>query len=516
MLQAIFYARFHPERGPSVIHQYPPNTIKSSDPISNPPLINWSEVSSYIIAPYDLCNSPLSICNNGHRILGYPISLEHEDYDRNRFTFNVCLVLDEDEDAKPWEQIVKKIAKFCVALEWEGCVLQHEEDHPGRNLSGKEDTSVEGGVQKGSVFMVLERIFEDLNHYGETCTRVDGVKGEDGLYVLNLRLETEKDFAKRTPERVRSWDVPLLVRNLPDPGEWTWDLTLQRMYGFIDGIRHVKKIAELADVEIKLVKRAVKELVYHGRAVLLDVFHFQAIYACTPEVVDFFQNEELPDECRKYIAIHVDSEPQKQRDGRKSETNGTEKNTLPTREQIMALYADLQPGLQLQEYCLTHKTQLANIDVRRLITFGLLKGFLRRIHKYAFSSSHPLHLPQRPLSPVLSRRSAGTTQKSFRSGHTATTRSGDDAVREFERAWRKAALTSGWATPPSGPHPSSLSKSQRSADQVRTEEDEKLRSFLDGEHCLDAICVEMGLSEKKVLERLRGYGRSGEVVLFNK
>ncbi|KAM3425523.1 Nitrogen permease regulator 2-like protein [Cercospora zeina] len=511
MLQAIFYARFHPERGPSVIHQYPSNTIKSSDPISNPPLINWSEVSSYIIAPYDLCNSPLSICNNGHRILGYPISLEHEDYDRNRFTFNMCLVLDEDEDAKPWERIVEKIAKFCVALEWNGCVLQHEEDQPGVKLAETKGGTVQNAVHKGRVNTLLERIFEDLNHYGETCIRVDNVKGEDGVYVLNLRLETEKDFAKRTPKHVRSWDVPLLVRNLPDPGEWTWDLTLQRIFGFIDGIRHMKKIAELADVEIKLVKRAVKELVYHGRAVLLDVFHFQAIYACTPEVADFFQNEELQDECRKYIAIHEESEAQKQQDSRKTDTN-----TLPSREHIIALYADLQPGLQLQEFCLTHKSQLANIDIRRLITFGLLKGFLRRNHKYAFSSTHPLHLPQRSLSPILSRRSAGTMQKSFRSGNTATTKSGDEAVREFERAWRKAALTSGWATPPSGPHPSSLSKSQRGADQVRSEEDERLRGFLDGEHCLDAICVEMGLSEKKVLERLRGFGRSGEVVLFNK
>lgn len=55
--------------------------------------------------------------------------------------------------------------------------------------------------------------------------------------------------------------------------------------------------------------------------------------------------------------------------------------------------------------------------------------------------------------------------------------------------------------------------------QGLSDEDEKLRGFLDGKHCMDEICVAMRLSERKVLERLRS-GRTrgvwGEVVVFCK
>ena len=510
MLQAIFYARFHPERGPSVVHQYPNNTIKSSD-LNHPTLVNWSEISSYIIAPYDLCNHPLSICNNGHRILGYPISLEHEHYHRNRFTFNVCLVLAEEDDAKPWEQILRKIARFCIGLEWDGCILQTEEDLPGLKLAGEVGYPGEG---QGKVYRLLERIFEDLNAYGETCIRVDDKRGQDGIHVLNLRLELKKEFAVVSPEKVRSWDVPLLVRSIPAQSEWTWDLTLQRIHEFIDGIRHVRKIAELADVELKLVKRAIKELVHHGRAILLDIFHFQAIYTCTDEIAHLINDTDLQDECRQYVAI-----PDQTDDGKSSSETGSRKPEgdehpdIPSRDEIILLYADLGPGLQLQEFCLTHKSALANIDIRRLITFGIIKGFLRRIHKYALALDQ-----HRPLSPVSTR--SGIQQNNASSGGGKSGRSGprsggDEASREYDRAWRRAALSSGWATPPSGPHPSSLSRSHRSADQMRTEEDERLRSYLDGKCCMDQICVEMKMSEKKVLERIRS-GKLGEVVLFNK
>jgi hypothetical protein len=469
MLKSIFYSRFHPDRGPSVIHQYPENSIRA--PPGEESLLCWSDISSYIIPPYDLCNQPVSICANGYRVLGYPISLEHEQYHRNRFTFNVCFVLSDQEDAHPWQQMLRKIVRFFVQLEWDACKLQTEEDLPGLKWAG--EVGYPGPA--GAVYMVLERIGQDLNQYGETCIRVDDV------HVLNLRLELPKEFAKKAPAKVRAWHVPLLVRSIPTQGEWTWDLTLQRIHAHIDGIRHVRKIADLADVELKLVKRGVRELVYHGRAIVLDIFHFQAIYTCTDELVCFARDPDLQDECRHYI----------------HDEGGED---VPTREHVLDLYTSLRPGIQLQEFCLTHRSQLSPIDVRRFITFGIIKGFIRRVHKYALAKPH------RPASPS----SARLARSKPRSGGVD-----DDAVREFERAWTKAALSSGWATPPSGPHPASFGKSYKSADRVRTEEDERLRGYLDGKHALDQICVDLRMSEKKVLERLRS-GRLGEVILWNR
>lgn len=485
MLQAVFYARFHPERGPSVIHQYPRESIRSSS-TTTPPLLTWSEISSYIIPPYDLCNQSHSICVNGYRVLAFPISLEDDGYDRNRFTFNVCFVLDEDEDVSGWEQIVRKTGRFFRVLEEEDGLLQQEEKLGGLKWAGDHGYPVR---DVGVVHPLLEGIVEDLNAYGESCVRVDDA------HVLSLRLGRE-DRIEIAVQKIRAWDVPLLVRDLPAAAEWTWDLTLQRIWPHVDGIRHVQRIAEMADVELKLVKRAVWELVYHGRAILLDVFHFQAIYACTEDIATFVADEELQDECRRYVAVN-----QPKPDANEKQAINDEADSVPSRQAVVDLFCLLQPGLQLAEFCMTHKARLNNVDIRRFITFGVIKGFVRRLHKYALAMESQFS------APILEKKRSG--------GSSLKPRSGDDAAREFDRAWRKAALSSGWATPPSGPHPSSFGKSHKSADRVRTEEDERLRDYLDGTHCMDRICVEMHLSEKKIMERLRS-GRFGEVILFNK
>ena len=72
--------------------------------------------------------------------------------------------------------------------------------------------------------------------------------------------------------KVRAWNVPLLVRELPDQRGWTWDLVLERVHPFVDGVNHIKRIARLADVDMKLVKKAIWELVLHERVMLLDIY----------------------------------------------------------------------------------------------------------------------------------------------------------------------------------------------------------------------------------------------------
>ena len=122
-LKAIFYARFHPERGPSIIHQYPVRSIIVPKSSAGEALLNFSNISPYVIPPYELCNRFMSITSDDHQILGFPVSLEDAKYARNRFTFNVCFVLSEQIDPRPFEQIVRKTAYFFKALEGEDGLL---------------------------------------------------------------------------------------------------------------------------------------------------------------------------------------------------------------------------------------------------------------------------------------------------------------------------------------------------------------------------------------------------------
>lgn len=461
-----------------MIHQYPPNSIIAPGAASERPLLNYSNISSYIIPPYGVCNQPLAICTEGHRILGYPVSLEDSKYPRNRYTFNVCFLLDEDVDTRLWNPVVRKTARFFKAIEEDDGMLQGEEDLAGLKWAGEDGYPV---VDVGFVHGLLQAMFQELNAYGETCVRIND------LHVLNLRLVSPTSSASG----VKAWDVPLLIRALPSPDEWTWDLTLQRIHGHIDGVKHVQRIADDADVELRLVKKALQELLYHERVLLLDIFHFQAIYALTDDFAAFVKDEKLLEECCLYLATSP-------ADNLLNNTKVIE-STSPTKDTIIESYRMLSPGFVLREFCMSHQDQLSNIDIRRFVTFGVIKGFLRRIQKY------PLAIDSRATTPQL---------RSSSDALSARPKSFEESNMEIERAWKKAALSSGWPTPPMEVLTENFNRTASVA-EGHSEEDESLGKFLDGKHSMDEICVSMRTTEKKVLQRLKG-GKFGEIVLICK
>lgn len=514
MLKSIFYARFHPSRGPDVLHQYPPGSIStrsstssSSDLLASSTysaatgkssgdgfsLLSFSPISAYVIPPHELSNCALEICVGGWRVLGWPVSLRGEGYARNRFVWNVCFVVDEGRHGRQeegekggerivWEGVVRKMAGFMRGLEVEGAggVLRREEKEADERVE-KGDGFEEGQEEEGLVGRILREVFVQINSYAECCVRVSGTQ------VLNLKLERKRE--RKSLDRmgimgpgkvkVRAWDVPLLVRGLPEQEGWTWDLVLEKVQPFVDGVNHVKRIARLADVDLKLVKRAVAELVLHERVMLLDLFHFQAVYVLTSDFALFAGNLDIVDECRAYVAT----------DPKDSIFAGVldkqtldETPTTPDRATILELFSILKPGLSVADLCLAHQNQLANVDIRRLITFGVIKGFVKRMHKYALALDPP------------------DMQVALQS--TAT---------DLDKAWKKAALSSGWATPPTDLV--SLQEKLESEEERARQEGAKLVRYLDGNHCLDEICVEMGMQEKEVLGKVRS-GKFGEVVVF--
>ena len=131
MLKSIFYARFHPERGPDILYQYPSNSISRNSTSANLSssisssahtlsLLPFSSISAYVIPPHELSNRSLAICVQGFRVLGWPISITGEGYERNRFVCNVCFVIEEGEESECWEGLVRKMAGFMRGLEVEG------------------------------------------------------------------------------------------------------------------------------------------------------------------------------------------------------------------------------------------------------------------------------------------------------------------------------------------------------------------------------------------------------------
>ncbi|KAL1296735.1 hypothetical protein AAFC00_000205 [Neodothiora populina] len=516
MLKSIFYARFHPEKGSTVLHQVPEGSIIPCppSPTAQTPLFDYKSVADYIIPRREFCDRLVTIVASKHRVIGFPVCIhDDEKYSRNDFIFNFCLVVDEEAPYAAYASVTRKLARLLRNLEEQGRFLSDEEEMGGLVLAG------EVGYGGGSkVYALCEMVLEDLNNYCECMIPIDDSN------TVNLKL-----FPTRAaPPPIHGWHVPLSLVRFPSLQTTAWDLTVQRIIPHIDGINSVARIATLADTDSTLTRRAIAHLLYYGCICLLDIFQFSAVYAPTAEIAVFFADENMQDECRRYVfapfspfgkssaatstpaAAAADAPPlQPQNDGvyqpgqsMATVRGGSRLNpahifntgtpiattttqppteekqdavdqtpSLPCRSQIISLYASLRPGLPLREWCIAHSSSLSNIDIRRFITFGKIKGFLYRSHKYPIAlrpnvSSSPLSSSSLDLNNRLPKHSgvnsttiAATAQQQGISEQEAAAAQmtllnqppGGETVgqarRRNEKAWRKAAMSSGWQTP---------------------------------------------------------------------
>lgn len=549
-IKSIFYTRFHPSRGAHVLHQVPPGSIvPSSSPSALPqPLIHFPSLAPYLIPTQQFTDRLLTFVANKHRIIGYPVCIRQQNkYERNEFIFNFAVVVGEGEaDWGRFGEVVRKLGWLCRGLEEQGGFLSRDEEGGG-----------------GKVYALCEMVAEDLNVYGEcmipigtwyhstfTLWKVWGFGMAmlmfdtviDDSNTINLKL-----FPTRPPPPpIVAHQVPLLTISLASlQTPISSDLTLNRILPFINGIHSISRIAQLADTDLSLTRRAVQHLVYYGCLVLLDVFSFSAIYAPTAEISGFVVDDEIKDECLRYIrvpSLHLADSTAAATAHEAADSAASRKESIasPTSETpttihkpssspsseastpqgpdyitLITLYTSLRQGQPLKSWVLQNTENLRGIDVRRLITFGLIKGFLYRVHKYAIATTSVLP----PAPPT----SLATSTANLRDEESAT-----PTVRGHGHASASVSMAGqavhGQTHPTFSIHrPSTVSinppfQAQTSGEGVESGELERenalpLLKYLDGMHCFDEICTELGLSEKVVEGKVRGMGEGLGVIV---
>lgn len=148
---------------------------------------------------------------------------------------------------------------------------------------------------------------------------------------------------------------------------------MKKVIEHTDGIKDVRLIAKYADVDLELTKTAIQHLIYHDAVLMLDFFHFGNIYACTPEITDLIVDAEkkLQDECAAYVFIQ----------GQRLDNYYLCRlfTTLTTFRTVKDWYTfHAEEGLDLINF----------IDIRRFLQFGVIKGFIYRVHTFAVSSQY--------------------------------------------------------------------------------------------------------------------------------
>lgn len=73
--------------------------------------------------------------------------------------------------------------------------------------------------------------------------------------------------------------------------------SMPQILPYIDGFRHISKIATEADVEVSLVKACVQNMIYYGVISLIPIFQYSNVYLTTPLLVHLAESVSLQDEC---------------------------------------------------------------------------------------------------------------------------------------------------------------------------------------------------------------------------
>lgn len=593
-IKAIFFTRFHHEKGahrpriiptarvPSalwtipviphaadrragsrVLHQIPEGSIT---PCSTPsalraPLFSFDSATPYLIPTQQFCDRLLTFCINHYRVIGYPVCIREGRYSRNEFIFNWAVVVEESlTDWVAYGEVVRKVGRLLRGLEEQGGFVSGEED----GMAVWEDDSEDRAWRMGSgskVFALCEMLLEDLNNYAECMIPIGMLPLRssdvedimltmlvDDSNTINLKL-----FPTRPPSPpIHAHQVPILTISLSSLSTpISSDLTLNRILPYINGIHSVAHIAQLADTDLSLTRKAIQHLVFYGCLVLLDVFSFAAVYAPTAEIGGFIVDETVQEECVRYVRVprvrwkgpsttttRMGSEASvagSSRDSRSSissnaSTNSAQSDALSTTdsltnpaggppspseethdisyETLITLYTSLRQGLPLRQWVLDNLELLRGIDVRRLITFGVIKGFLYRIHKYAIATSTNSVIPPAPPTSLQSNPTS-TAPSTHGNAHSdsSTVRNHNHPHRESNaNLQHKPSMASSLWAPGGERRLEDISRLDSIISGEEMGAGGGLMRFLDGMHCFDEICTEVGVSERTVEGKVRAWG----------
>jgi len=335
-MRGLFFAKFDDEAGPVMVCEA---TNGCSEALS-PDL--FDRVNDFIITKKDFCGCVLTATDqqSESKVMSCPRSVENDKlYARNEFFFSFGIVFNLSTDSGAYEPVLKKLSSIMESLEVESSYLSQD--------------NCEAVLQP-----ILEQVLQGLLVWGECIVPVD----EANIIALK--------FSPRLvdPPQVFEYQVPVLIRDVDYLITKEWDLTIQQVVKYIDGVRHVKLIAEESSVAMAMVKRCMRQLMYFHCIKLMDIFQYSNIYACTPRIRELAENEELQKSCLRFIC------KQNQRD-------------LPQLPKVFQLYASMNGLLGIRDIFLLYDTDFMNINDRLFITFGVLNGLIRRIHK------HPVHMP---------------------------------------------------------------------------------------------------------------------------
>jgi nitrogen permease regulator 2-like protein len=373
----------------------PPSDSFDSSALAEP-LIKFDYVKNYVIPKAPLCNKLVTFLAGDYRIEGHPVLIYGDEYERNSFIFNFSFVFHADSESNVYETSIRRLARLFQALEEQSHFLSK-----ATNIS--------------TISNIIEQMYQDLNNYSECMIPVDESTS------INMKLFP----LYSPPPEIESFHVPISTVRLEALKDDNWDPTMEKIVKYINGINSVRRIADLSDSDYTLTKQCIQHLYHYNCLVIVDLFQFSNIYAPTSNISTFVTEPQMVRECQSYVYLSNNAgnggneargrmgsqvssgTPQSVPDSQVSVSASalstssssisyypTDSHDIPSDIALFRLYLSLHQGQTVHDWCLENADQLRNIDVRRFLSFGVIKGLIYRVHNYPILDYGPGYLHQ--------------------------------------------------------------------------------------------------------------------------
>ena len=78
---------------------------------------------------------------------------------------------------------------------------------------------------------------------------------------------------------------------------------------FVDGVRHIRRIAEESNANPAMVRNLIQDLVQRGICAVVPIFAYRNVYCVTPKINDLREDKELKSAFLKAAAADPENPP---------------------------------------------------------------------------------------------------------------------------------------------------------------------------------------------------------------
>jgi len=214
----------------------------------------FDSTCEYIITGNELTGQIISLSTHNMHIITRPTIIQDSKYERNSLLFSVGFVIRRKADPSPFRPLLERLATTLQSMEVESQFLSSPTTKP-------------------LIQEFLDVIVPSLNSPSSKCHLL-----LDGANALHMQyFPPPKAHAKPVPE----YAVPVLLRPEYQLQNLSWDLTINWIIPYIDGIQYAKTIAGKSKVDEEMVLSCLRVLRHHNVLACIDIFRYSNVYEST-------------------------------------------------------------------------------------------------------------------------------------------------------------------------------------------------------------------------------------------